>query len=586
MKCSKIVVFFLAFSLLVIPRNVTAQTYDKCYTAHKTEKYSESEVCWRKLIKINPSNPRAYYYLGQALRKQAEELGDQDDKEKLEEAVDAYKKAIQLSQNNYAWAWNGLANALDLQKKSDEAIKAYRQSLNVPNQPGPPTNAHTVSHCNLGNKLEQQGRRLERTDRQSNKEIAEQKFAEAIDEAQKGIKFDSKHDSCWVLWGDVLSAQKKYEAAIEKYRQASILEPENAYLYVMWGRALGGLGQLDQAIEKYRQATQVKNKEALSFRAWAYVEWGDTLWFQAKYRDTGYQQGKITDAIDKYQKALESPNNDEVPTMHAFAHNGLGLVYWQYLGNLEMAKAEFGKAIEPDSPLNFAKNNYKEVERLLQLQSGKQFLPVSATQYLPRNEQTATKRSVVKVVTRFWVQGVDYGTGWVMHRQGDRAWIVTNRHVVFNGSQDGDEIQIEPYYGDVPNNLIPSRLNARIVNKTLANESLDLAVLEVEFSDVPPDVKSLSTNAENTRNNTSISVIGNIDFIWHNGVLKEVSPKEITLEPLLKAGNSGSPVLNAQNQVMGLIYTSDPDQKIGKYSYAHPINLVNDQITQWRIPRP
>lgn len=585
MKWSKFAVFLLPFSLAIAPLYVRAQTFDQCYAVYKTGKYPESEACWRKLIQSNSGNAAAYYYLGQALRKQAEELGNNDDEQKLEDAVNAYQKAIQLSRNNYAWAWNGLANSFHLQKKSDEAAKAYRQSLSVPNQPGPPTYAHTVAHCNLGSELEQQGSLLEQTGRQSNREIAEQKFAEAIAEAQKGIKLDSKYDFCWVTWGDGLSAQEKYEAAIEKYNRASILDPQNAYLYVMWGRALGRLGRLDEAIVKYRQATQVNTKEAQKFYAWAYVEWGDALWLQAKYRDTAYQQGKISEAIDKYQKALASPIDDEAPTMYAFAHNGLGLVYWQ-LGDLETAKAEFAKAIEPESPLNFPQNNYKEVERLQQLQSGKQFLPVSATQYLPRNEQTPTKRSVVKVVTRFWVQGVEYGTGWVMRRQGDRAWIMTNRHVVFNGSQDGDEIQIEPYYGDVPDNLIPSRLKARIVNKTLPNESLDLAVLEVEFLDVPPDVQSLSTTAENARNNTAISVVGNINFLWYNGVLKEASPGELILEPRLEVGNSGSPVLNAQNQVVGLIHTSDPDRETGKYSYAYPLDLVTNQITQWGIPRP
>jgi len=584
MRWSTLIFFFFSLFLSLVPINASAQTFDQCKTVHNSGKYSEAEICWRKLIQRNSSNAQAHYYLGQALRNQAEELGDLDDEQKLDDAIDAYKQAIQLKGNDYAWAWNGLANTLHLQKKSDEAIEAYRQALQSTNIPGPPTSAYTVAHCNLGSQLEIQGRRLKETGRQINNEIARLNFEEAIDQAQKGIQLDSKHDHCWVTWGDALSSQRKYEAAIEKYRQATTLDTQNAYAYVMWGRALSGLGKLNDAIEKYRQATQINTKEAQKLHAWAYVEWGDVLWLQAKYEDASYQQIKIGGAIDKYQRALDSPNDDDVPTHHAFAHNGLGVIYWR-LGDLENAKAEFENAIEPDSPLDFPQSNYNEVERLLQLKAGKQFLPVNSTRYLPPNEQTATKRSVVKVVTRFWERGVEYGTGWVMSRQGNKAWIVTNKHVIFNGNRDGDEIKVEPYYGDIPDNLIPSRLNAGIVNKTQKNEALDLAVLEVEFSDVPSDVQSLSMDSGGIGNNTPVSIVGNIDFRWLSGVLKEVSPYELMLEPLLEGGNSGSPVLNSQNQVMGLVYASDPDRETGQNSYAYPIELVINKIRQWGIPR-
>ncbi|OUC15069.1 MAG: hypothetical protein B0A82_08820 [Alkalinema sp. CACIAM 70d] len=591
MKWSRFILtsFLVIFSISVVSLGAHAQTFDQCRVALSDGRFSEAEACWRKFTRTNPNNADAYYYLGQSLRKWSQEFNVQDEEQKLDDAVEAYQKALQLSRNDYAWAWNGLANAFHYQDKSEEAIDAYRQALKSRNIPGPPTNAHMSANCNLAQELEIQGSKLNSTGRQSDKEIAEQKFTEAIRHVKQGIKPDPqypKFKQCWTVWGDVLSEQRNYQAAIEKYRQSLALAPENAYAYIMWGRALGALGRLDEAIDKYRQATQIRTKETEALYAWAYVEWGEALWLQAQGANPNYRQLKISEAIEKYQKALSSPvHRNKLPTYYAFAHHGLGLVYLE-LGDLETAKSEFGKANEPHPFLDFVRSSYKEVDRLLQLKAGKQRLSVRSTEYLPPSNQTPIKRSVVRVIPRFWTRGFEHGTGWVIDRRQDRAWIVTNRHVIFDGARDAEEIEIEPYYGNVPDTLIPDRLKARVVNKTLHDEYPDLAVLEVEFSDVPSDVQPFTITSGNIRNNTAVSIVGNSDFSWRNGVIKEASSNEIILEPVLTSGNSGSPVLNAQNQVTGLIYTTDPNETTGKHSYAHSVELITNTLKQWRIPKP
>lgn len=591
MKWSRFVLigFIVIFFISVVPLSGYAQTFDQCRAALKGGRFPEAEACWRKLIRRNPNNADAYYYLGQSLRKWSQKFNVQDEEQKLDDAVEAYQKALQLSRNDYAWAWNGLANAFHLQEKSDQAINAYRQAIKSKNIPGPPTNAHTAARCNLAQEFEIQGSKLNSTGRRSDKKIAAQKFAEALRHIEQGIKPDPqypKFEHCWIVWGDVLREQRNYEAAIEKYRKSLTLAPENAYAYIMWGVALGDLGRLDEAIEKYRQATQIRTEEAQGYYAPAYVYWGGVLWLQARGANPNYQQLKISEAIDKYQKALKSPvHHNKLPTHHAFAHNGLGLIYLE-LRDLETAKSEFEEANEPHPFLDFVRSNYKEVDRQIQLKAGKQRLSARSTEYLPPGNQTPIKRSVVRVIPRFWTKGFEHGTGWIIDRRQDKAWIVTNRHVIFDGALDAEEIEIEPYYGDVPDTLIPDRLKARIVNKTLHDEYPDLAVLEVEFSDVPSDVQPFTMTSGNIRNNTTVSVVGNSDFSWRNGVIKEVSSGEIILEPVLTSGNSGSPVLNSQNQVTGLIYTTDPNETTGEHSYAHSIDLITSTLKQWGIPKP
>jgi hypothetical protein len=160
--------------------------------------------------------------------------------------------------------------------------------------------------------------------------------------------------------------------------------------------------------------------------------------------------------------------------------------------------------------------------------------------------------------------------------------LVTNRHVIFNNAREGDEIEIELYYGKVPENFIPDRLSAKIIKRTLSNEDPDLALLEVKLPNpnFPRDVKSLSMAEGVTSKNIPILIVGN-SFQWQEGKLTDINPNGLILEPLLKPGISGSPVLNLQNAVMGVVYLTDGDPNTGKFSYANSINLVTQKVKEW-----
>ena len=87
---------------------------------------------------------------------------------KMDEAIDAYKQAVELNPN-YAGAHYNLGNALRDQEKPDEAIDAYRKAIELnPN--------YAEAHCNLGHVLKRQRR-----------------FTEALRYLERGHELGSKN---------------------------------------------------------------------------------------------------------------------------------------------------------------------------------------------------------------------------------------------------------------------------------------------------------------------------------------------------------------------------------------------------------
>ncbi|MGH8002588.1 MAG: S1 family peptidase, partial [Brasilonema sp.] len=169
--------------------------------------------------------------------------------------------------------------------------------------------------------------------------------------------------------------------------------------------------------------------------------------------------------------------------------------------------------------------------------------------------------------------------GWIVHRQGNRAWIVTNKHVVAKG-KNADEVDVELYYGDLPEDIfLKPRITARIIERTLTKNDADLALLEVQSPEFPKDIGHLSMFERASQQDKAISVVGNTDFKWINGTVVSTSTTTSTLIPRLEKGYSGSPVLNPQNQVVGLLYEIDPQGK--PHSYAHPISLIAAKLQEW-----
>ncbi len=98
---------------------------------HKLE---DAIAAYRKAIQIDFRNTEAYQGLGSALY----------DQKRLEEAIAVYRRAIQIDADN-AQAYCGLGNALLDQKRPEAAIAAYRKALSLPEMTGTSVSAHTIA---------------------------------------------------------------------------------------------------------------------------------------------------------------------------------------------------------------------------------------------------------------------------------------------------------------------------------------------------------------------------------------------------------------------------------------------------------
>ena len=270
----------------------------------------------------------------------------------------------------------------------------------------------------------------------------------------------------------------------------------------------------------------------------------------------------------------------------AVALNNLGL-FQLALGEPEQARASYDESLKIIHPLAAANpafqenlqrtlNNLKELNRQEGIRTGDRLLGASDLTYVPRTDPTATvKRAVVRLVPTFGGQkpGVLYGTGFVVKRQGERAWIATALHVVRYPGQDGlaKTVEAELFTGPLPAGVVPPRLAVVLPPApslpTAGGE--DLIVLEVRG--LPPDVQPLPLSAADPSG--TLRVVGHPgDKLWAVkpfAVLK-ANARQIVLDGALEPGASGSPVLNASGQVLGLVYqtttySSDPLALVSAY---------------------
>ena len=320
---------------------------------------------------------------------------------------------------------------------------------------------------------------------------------------------------------------------------------------------------------------------------------------------------RIEQEIPVYQQEL-TQDPDALQTL-----NRLGVAYAK-VGRLEDAIVEFKKALAINPNDQQIKTNLRETERTL-IKKKKPLtgtIGVCETEYLPTNDSlTPLLRSVVNVVAKFPGTGREQlsgelGTGWVIQHsnQENFAYIITNRHVVFDSDHDieSPEVKIEVYLGDnLPNDRKPERLPAQIIDYTPPeDETQDLALLKVTMPYCPPEeeilitlnqeVYSLKLNKKvqpllrrlptsvKVEDNMPISIItyprnGN-KSIKISGNITHISEHLIDFSIAPGNGASGSPVLNSDNQVIGVVVQEfDVIGEEGR-GFAIPIRLLEQQL--------
>lgn len=195
------------------------------------------------------------------------------------------------------------------------------------------------------------------------------------------------------------------------------------------------------------------------------------------------------------------------------------------------------------------------------------FLQTSVTLLLDE-EMQAYKQSIALVDT-----GNSKGTGFSVHPEG---YVITNHHVI----EDREQLWVYmnekgPYAAEVLHTY----------------EEIDLAVLDLEGDQFP----YLEVNQEpEDLTNQPIYFIGNplrFSGIANEGtVIGKTNAVSIDVEaymldaPVYK-GNSGSPVITENGQVVGVIYATKEDSEHGRIGLAIPIEALLKQTGDTILPK-
>lgn len=497
--------------------------------AHNGGRHLEAMEAYRRAIALDPKDASLYIKLADTLRglkkyeeavgalRQAISLGSKDqsmsymhgvlayfliEQGKLEAAEAAYRQAVEFDPKN-ADLYMGLASVLREQGEYVAAEAAYRKAITL-------NPANLERYRVLVSMLNDQKRSAE----------AEAVLRQAEAVYRRAIKLSPKDISLYLDLASVLHERGKYVAAEAVHRQVMALDPKNLERY----KGLAGIlsdqkksaeaqAVLRQLEAKYRQAIELDPKDAYH------------------YNNLGYflqENNRLIEARDYYKKSLKfSPNN------------------------------------------RVARSNLEEVERLISIAGGtsKELLPDDTT-YLPEDPLTTVRRSVLVILPFFsgtnrnndatQSDGLQsHGTGFVVRREGDKAWILTARHVIRDPEEarEAVEIKVELYGGNLPNGVLPARLKARRLKNGADN--VDMALLEVD--DLPKDIHPLrfaSRPVEDQR--MSLTMVGHpLKDYWkiENGTLLKATTSILVIdEEQWDWGGSGSPILNDGKEVVGMVY--------------------------------
>ena len=425
-----------------------------------------------------------------------------------------------------------------------EAENIFRQVTQIdPNDSG--------AYNNLGNAQYYQG-----------------KLEAAIASYKKAIDLDSNDPDIYNNLGNAQYYQEKLEAAIASYEKAIDLDPNNSGAFINLGSAQYYQGKFKAAIASYKEAIDLDSNDPDT-----YIGLGNAL----------DAQGNLEKAITSYEKAIDlDPNNSG-------AYNNLGYAL-ERQDKLEAAIKKYQRSLEIDPDLVAAKNNLREAERLLAIQLKPPLPDIDDTKFLPSVEDEPLVnilRSTARIVVQESGERYGHGAGWVVKKEGNTVWIVTNRHVISNKITKilSKKIEVD-FFSELPDSERP-RYPATIINSTERNDSLDLAVLEV--TGIPDDIQSLEMRSGRVQRNANVRIIGHPNTIedpWSvslGAVVNYNSNRiKIPISGLSAQGSSGGPVIDSENKVIAMMVEKAGSLDIPPYNLERPnvIKYVNEIHTE------
>ena len=390
------------------------------------------------------------------------------------------------------------------------------------------------------------------------------------------------------------------EEAVKIYRELAKTNP--AFLNDL-ARSLNNLGISYSELGRRQEALAPTEEAVKIYRELAKTNPA----FQGDLADALNNLGNRYSGLGRRQEAL-APTEEAVKIYRelakinpAFLNNLAGslnnLGYIQLgLDQPEQARSAYAESIAIIRPLaannqvfqqdlQRTLNNLEELNRKEGIRTGaKQALPAADLSYLPKDDSTnSLKRSVVRLWPTFAGKKTGIGllgTGFVVRREGDRAWIATALHVVRDPDDYGiaTKVEAELFTGPLPAGLLPPRLEVvRVQVPTAGEAGEDLIVLELRG--LPPDVQPLPLSAAPPQG--SLTVVGHPSDSdpWSVGryPLLKATPI-LLLDGRLEQGASGSPVLTPAGQVVGLVYRSSGEGEPVPLVYAYPARSIQGKL--------
>jgi tetratricopeptide (TPR) repeat protein len=199
-------------------------------------------------------------------------LGDEHiEKKKYSDAIDYFKKAIELNSRNckpyYKWG-----NALKEMNDIEGSISKYELAINIDSQCAP-------AYWNWGVIL-----------------IERQRFAEALEKFKKVSEIEHPLKlNGYEAWVNCLMNLKRNDEAKEVCKRVVAQHPDYAPIYFIWGLILKDQRKDEEAIEKFKKVISLNREYKLD----AYEMWGAILESQQRYQE----------AIEKYQKIIDLEPN-------------------------------------------------------------------------------------------------------------------------------------------------------------------------------------------------------------------------------------------------------------------------------------